>query len=109
MGGGQSLNIGLTHLDRFRWIGVFSSGARNPEEAEQTFAAALSDSAATNRKLGLFWIGCGKADGVFPAAQNLHELLQRHGIEHVFAPSEGAHTWRNWRAYLNQMAPLLFR
>ena len=109
MGGGQALNIGLGHLDRFRWIGVFSAGVRSPEDAEKTFADVFADSAATNRKLKLFWIGCGKADSGFAGAQHLDEMLKRHGIDHTFVPSEGAHTWRNWRSYLNQMAPLLFR
>jgi enterochelin esterase family protein len=109
MGGGQSLNIGLTHLDLFHWIGVFSAGMRTPEDMEKTFPDALSDSAATNRKLKLFWIACGKQDGAFASAQNVDRVLQQHGINHIFSPSEGAHTWRNWRSYLNQMAPLLFR
>jgi enterochelin esterase family protein len=109
MGGGQSLNIGLTHLELFHWIGVFSAGMRSPEEADRTFTAAFADAAATNKKLKLFWIGCGKQDGAFASAKNIDEVLTQHGIEHIFAPSEGAHTWRNWRSYLNQMAPLLFR
>jgi enterochelin esterase-like enzyme len=109
MGGGQALNIGLGHLDRFRSIGVFSAGVRTPEDAEKSFADVLGDSAGTNRKLKLFWIGCGKEDGGFAGVRNLDEILKRHGIDHTFMPSEGAHTWRNWRSYLNQMAPLLFQ
>ena len=109
MGGGQSLNIGLTHLDKFRWIGVFSMGLQPNAEPEKTFADAFADPAATNKKLRLFWIGCGKADGLYPGAQRLDEVLTKHDIKHVFAPSEGAHTWRNWRSYLSQMAPLLFQ
>src|SRR5581483_6410451 len=109
MGGAQSLSIGLTHLDTFRWIGVFSAGMRSTEESENTFAEAFADSAATNKKLKLFWIACGKADRAFASALNVDEVLKRRGINHIFAPSEGAHTWRNWRSYLNQMAPLLFR
>jgi enterochelin esterase family protein len=109
MGGGQSLSIGLTHLDRFRWIGVFSAGIRDGAEAESRFREAFADAAATNGKLKLFWIACGKADTGFGGAQQLDAMLTRHGINHVFVPSEGAHVWRNWRNYLNQMTPLLFR
>jgi enterochelin esterase family protein len=109
MGGGQSLNIGLSHLDRFRWIGVFSAGMRSVEDVEKAFPDVLADPSATNRKLKLFWIACGKADGGFAGVQHLDEALKRHSIEHTFVPSEGAHTWRNWRAYLYQMTPLLFR
>jgi enterochelin esterase-like enzyme len=109
MGGGQALNIGLTHLDTFRWIGVFSMGIYRESDPEQTYADALSDPAATNRKIKLFWIGCGKSDRLFESAQNLDQLLQKHEIKHTFVASEGAHTWRVWRNYLNQVAPLLFQ
>jgi enterochelin esterase-like enzyme len=109
MGGGQSLNIGLTHLDRFRWIGVFSAGIRDAADAESRYADAFKDAASTNRKIKLFWIGCGKADTGFRGAEQLDAMLTRHGIKHMFVPSEGAHTWRNWRNYLSQVAPMLFR
>jgi enterochelin esterase family protein len=109
MGGGQALNIGLTHLDLFRWIAPFSIGLGANAEPEKTFAEAFADPAATNRKIRLFWIGCGKADNLYPDAQRLDAVLKQHGIEHVFTTSEGAHTWRNWRSYLNTVAPLLFR
>jgi enterochelin esterase family protein len=109
MGGGQSLHVGLTHLDKFSTIGVFSAGISSDEYAETTFAAAFADPAATNKKLKLFWIGCGKGDAGFGTAQRLDEVLKQHHIEHTFVASEGAHTWRNWRSYLNQMAPLLFQ
>jgi enterochelin esterase family protein len=109
MGGGQSLDIGLTHPDRFRWIGVFSAGIREGSDPESRFREAFADPKATNKKLKLFWIACGKADTGFGRAQQLDSLLTKHGIEHVFVASEGAHVWRNWRSYLNQMTPLLFR
>ena len=108
MGGGQSLSIGLTHLDLFRWIGVFSMGIRGPEN-EQPWSGAIADGAAVNRQLRLFWIGCGKADGLLEPAQRLAEVLTTHGVKHVFKTSEGGHTWWVWRNYLHEFAPLLFR
>lgn len=109
MGGGQSLDIGLTHLDRFRWIGVFSAGLFGQEDWDAMFADAFADPAATNKKLRLFWIGCGKSDRLLESAQKLDQLLTRHEIHHSFNTSEGAHTWRVWRNYLHEFTPLLFR
>ncbi|MCL5745903.1 MAG: alpha/beta hydrolase-fold protein [Acidobacteria bacterium] len=108
MGGGQSFSIGITHLDRFRWIGVFSMGMRG-SEAEQPWAGALADGAAVNRQLRLLWIACGKADGLFGPAQALSGALAKHKIKHTFQASEGGHTWWVWRGYLHEFAPLLFR
>lgn len=108
MGGAQSLNVGLSNLDKFSAIGVFSAGGGG-EDFEKRYAQVLADSDATNRKLRLFWIGCGEKDGLFPGAQALSASLKKHNIKHVFRPSEGAHTWPNWRLYLSEMLPLLFR
>jgi enterochelin esterase family protein len=107
MGGGQALQIGLSHLDTFHYIGAFSAAARgNPEEAFKDFFA---EPAAANKKLKLFYIACGKADGLFPASQALADALEKHQIKHQFAPSEEGHVWRNWRDYLASFAPRLFR
>ena len=107
MGGGQALRTGLSHLDTFHYIGAFSAAARgNPEEAFKDFFA---DPAAANRKLKLFYIACGKADGLFAGSQALNDALEKHQIKHRFAPSEEGHVWRNWRNYLADFAPQLFR
>jgi enterochelin esterase family protein len=108
MGGGQALDIGFTHVDQFRWIGVFSMGLRG-EGAEERFKDAIANPAATNKKLKLFWIACGKEDSLFPSAQSLNDFLEKHQIHHAFMPSDGAHWWRNWRSYLEQFTPQLFR
>ena len=107
MGGGQTLQIGLSHLDTFHYLGAFSAASRgNPEEAYKDFFA---DPAAANKKLKLFYIACGKADSLFASAQTMHEALDKAKIKHTFAPSDEGHVWRNWRAYLSDMAPQLFR
>jgi enterochelin esterase family protein len=109
MGGGQSLRIGPAHLDRFRWIGVFSAGIREGSDTEPLLKESLKDADAINQKVKLFWIGCGKADPGYGGAQYLEDFLKEKGIRHVFVTSEGGHVWRNWRDYLHQMAPLLFQ
>jgi enterochelin esterase family protein len=40
---------------------------------------------------------------------SFHQLLDQHHIMHVFAETEGAHVWWNWRDYLVDYAPRLFR
>ena len=102
MGGGQSLNIGLTHLELFHWIGVFSSGLPRNGDPEQIFADLFANPAASNKKIKLLWIGIGRR---FESAQRLTELLHRHEIEFAFHPSEGRHAWNVWRHYLSEFAP----
>ena len=102
MGSGQSLHIGLRHLDLFSYIAVFSGGGRNAV-IEKLNAAEL------NKQLKVFYIGCGKSDFVFESANALDKQLTEKGIKHLYTVTGGGHTWANWRYYLNQYAPMLFQ
>ena len=106
MGGGQSLTIGLNHLDLFAWVGGFSSFLRNPET---TIAKVLTDAKGTNERLKLLWIACGKDDRLIEQAQEMSALLKQKDIRHEFLTTEGNHSWPVWRRYLADFAPLLFR
>jgi enterochelin esterase-like enzyme len=107
MGGGQALQIGLSHLDFFGAVGAFSSAI--PGNFETRFADLLAAPKKTNAKLNLFWIGCGKDDSAFAGSQKLSDILTAHKIKHTFAATEGAHTYTVWRKYFMEVAPLLFQ
>jgi enterochelin esterase family protein len=100
MGGGQSLNIGLRHADRFAWVGGMSSSVREPPE--------VKDPAALNRQLKLLWFACGKDDFLLKPNQELAALLTAKNVRHTYVETEGAHTWPVWRGYLADFVPLLF-
>lgn len=109
MGGGESLGIGLNHLDLFGYIGGFSAAAGRPADFSKTYAGVIADPVASNRKLRLVWIGCGREDSLFPTDKALDDFLTGHNVKHTFFESSGAHTWMVWRRYLHEVAPLLFR
>lgn len=107
MGGGQALQIGLGHLDRFSAVGAFSSAV--PGDFANRFKVLLDDPKHTNAKLKLLWIGCGRGDGAFDRNQQLSELLASHQIRHTFHPSDGVHNFAIWRSFLAEVAPMLFQ
>ena len=107
MGGGQSLRIGLGHLDLFSAVASFSGAV--PGDFETRFAALLKDSKDTNQKLKTLWIGCGQQDSLFPRSKNLSELLTKYQVKHIFHPTDGVHNYTVWRKYLAEYTPLLFR
>jgi enterochelin esterase family protein len=104
-GGGQTLSIGLRHLNLFSRLGVFSAGSNNPQEAFKDVAAHAKQ---VNEQLDLLWIGCGTDDFALPGAKRLDEFLTANGIEHTFRTTSGEHTWIVWRQYLKELAPLLW-
>jgi enterochelin esterase-like enzyme len=111
MGGWHTLMIGLPNLDKFSHLGVFSSGLLR-QNGVQSFAqanrAVLADP-KVNEKLKLFWIATGKDDFLMPATKETLALFDQHKIRYVYKETEGGHTWPNWRAYLNEFVPMLFR
>ena len=107
MGGGQSLRIGLGHLDLFSAVASFSGAV--PGDFETRFAALLKDSESTNQKIRTLWIGCGQQDSLFGRSKSLSELLTKYRVKHVFHPTDGVHNYTVWRKYLAEYVPLLFR
>lgn len=121
MGGGQTLNIGITHLDKFAYLGVFSSGVfgitggrNNSTNApagpswEERSKDAL-DNAKWKKGLKLVWFATGKDDFLIGTSRATVDMLKKHGFDVAFKETEGAHTWIVWREYLNEFAPQLFR
>jgi enterochelin esterase family protein len=105
MGGGQALRIGLGHPELFPWIAAFSSSVPSNKELE----SLLAQPDTMNQTLNLLWVGCGREDYLFEANQRLLKWLEAQKIEHTAHMTAGAHEWRLWRRYLNDVLPLLFR
>ncbi len=105
MGGAESLYTGLNALDRFAWIGAFSSGGL-PEDLNAAFPGL--DSKA-NSKIRLLWIACGTEDRLIAANRKFREWLRSKDVRHTALETPGAHTWMLWRRYLARFAPLLFQ
>ena len=105
MGGGQSLTVGLKHTDRFAWVGGFSSAT----PTNDVVTGALDSVQATNKKLKLLWIACGKDDFLLKRNEDFIALLKEKGIRHEWHLTDGAHSWPVWRTYLADLAPRLFQ
>jgi enterochelin esterase-like enzyme len=102
MGAGQTLNIGLKHLDKFSWLGTFSGGGGK--------AANLITDEAAVKKLRLFWISSGDKDQLaFKGSERLHNTLAEKNIPHVWHIDSGGHTWPVWKNDLYLIAQMLFR
>ena len=102
MGAGQSMSIGLHNLDQFAYIAAFSGGGNRTEWEK-------ADPAMLNRKLKVFWIGCGTEDPGYNGVKAMDELRTKMDVKHVWNQSGGGHSWPNWQDYLSRYAPLLFR
>jgi enterochelin esterase-like enzyme len=104
MGGGQSLNFGLAHLDTFAWIGGFSSAPNTTPASE-----LISDPAAVREKLRLLWVSCGDEDRLMDISERFHKALEEMKIPHVWHVDSGGHAWPVWKNDLYLFSQRLFR
>ncbi len=104
MGGGQSLNFGLAHLDTFAWIGGFSSAPNTKPPAE-----LVPDPAAARQKVKLLWLGCGNKDGLIRISQGVHKYLKEQNVPHVWHVDSNAHDGTEWANNLYLFAQQIFR
>ncbi|WP_432708422.1 alpha/beta hydrolase-fold protein, partial [Pedobacter sp.] len=104
MGGGQSLNFGLGNLDKFAWVGGFSS-APNTKLPEQ-LVPNPKDAAA---KLKLLWISCGDNDNLISYSKRTHDYLVKEKVPHIFYIEPGNHDFKVWKNDLYLFSQLLFK
>jgi enterochelin esterase-like enzyme len=105
MGGSESLLTGLNNLDKFSWIGAFSSGGI-PEDFQRDFPAL---DAKASQQIHLLWIACGTEDHLIKINRAFREWLKTKGVKATEIETPGMHTWMVWRRNLAEFAPLLFR
>jgi len=104
MGGAESLYTGLNNLDKFAWIGAFSSGGT--PEFDKAF---LGIGEKANSQLRMLWISCGKDDFLFQHNRDLKNYLKTRNVQFRDIETDGAHTWPVWRRNLAEYVSLLFR
>ncbi len=103
MGGGQSLNFGLTNLETFAWVGGFSS-APNTKAPEEL----IPEPQKAKEQLKLLWLSCGNKDGLIRLSQRLQRYLKENNVPHVWNIDSNGHDATHWRNNLYHFAQLLF-
>ncbi len=105
MGGGQSLNFGLGNLDKFAWVGGFSS-APNTKAPEEL----VPDPEKAQQQLKLLWISCGDQDGLIRFSKRTSDYLVANQIPHIYQViPEGHHDFKVWKNSLYHFVQLLFK
>lgn len=104
MGGGQSLNFGLGNLDKFAWVGAFSSApnTKHPNEL-------LTEPGEARQKLKLLWISCGDNDELLPISKRTHDYLRKHDVPHIYYIEPGDHNFKVWKNGLYLFSQFLFK
>lgn len=103
MGGGHTLSVTAEFPGTFKYICPMGCGGQNTEE----FVNGLLGIKKAGYKL--YWLAAGTSDFAYAGASTLDKILTENGMEHTFFTKDGGHTWSNWRIFLNEFLPLLFK
>ena len=114
MGGAHTQTITGNNPGMFGYIGVYSMGImsfgqQNTDAAKLEQERMAKYKALNNSGLKLYWIACGKDDFVYQGVITLRSELDKAGLKYIYRESTGGHTWANWRIYLSEFSPMLFK
>jgi enterochelin esterase family protein len=110
MGGIQTLNVGLHNLGTFRYLAVMSSGWTTEADRDAFYAREAAKIPTYDKQLKLFWWGWGETDIARANGLAVIEKLKSMGVKNMETmETPGGHEWTNWRLYLHEVAPKLFR
>jgi enterochelin esterase family protein len=109
MGGIQTLNIGLHHLGTFRYVAVMSSGWISEDDRQFFYKSEAAQIPKYNSQLKLFWWGWGQTDIARANGLAVIDKFKGEGVKIETLETPGGHEWANWRIYLHEVAPKLFR
>ena len=111
MGGFHSLYISANQPKDFGYVGLFSAAIRPGRDVHSPIYDNLEQKLAAQfqQDLRLYWIGIGSDDFLYRSNEQYRALLDRTGHRYTYVESTGGHEWRNWRRYLTQFVPLLFK
>ena len=115
MGGFHSLFISINNPDLFGYVGLFSAAVDQQQNANNGgFPNIYADRNGKIDRLfsknpKLFWIGIGKTDFLIKNNNDLRAYLDSKKHKYTYLETDGGHIWRNWRIYLTEFTPLLFK
>lgn len=114
MGGWQTQKLALKYPDTFNYYGVMSMGiieesqfGMNAQDHQELTNQNISDLQESGYEL--YWIACGTDDFVYDTVIHMREVFDSHNFDYIYRESGGGHTWDNWRMYLSEFVPMLFK
>ncbi|WP_299091910.1 esterase [uncultured Bacteroides sp.] len=111
MGGFHSLHISKQYPDMFNYVGLFSAAIMPNKEASSPIYENMEGKLKVqfDKNPALYWIAIGKTDFLYKANEEYRKLLDEKGYKYTYYESDEGHIWRNWRIYLTEFVPMLFR
>lgn len=111
MGGFHSLHISRYYPNTFDYVGLFSAAILPNQNVSSPVYNDIDGTLKKQKENGikLYWIGIGNTDFLYQGNSDFRKKLDEMGFKYTYRETEGGHIWKNWRVYLSEFAPLLFK
>ncbi|MDE6270594.1 MAG: esterase, partial [Muribaculaceae bacterium] len=111
MGGFHSMHISKQYPDMFDYVGLFSAAILPNDGVKSPIYDDLEGKLKTQfgKKPALYWIAIGDTDFLYQANKDYRKLLDDNGYKYTYFETPEGHIWKNWRIYLTEFAPQLFK
>ncbi len=115
MGGFHSMHISNYYPDKFDYVGLYSAAIMPSDGGSQSTCPVYTDIEGKlavqfgKYKPALYWIAIGNTDFLYQANVDYRALLDSKGYEYEYYETGEGHIWKNWRIYLTEFAPKLFK
>ena len=111
MGGFHSMHISKQYPDMFDYVGLFSAAIMPGKDVKSPIYDDLEGKLKIQfaKKPALYWIGIGNTDFLYKANEDYRKMLDEKGYKYTSYETGEGHIWKNWRIYLTEFAPLLFK
>lgn len=111
MGGFHSMHISKQYPDLFNYVGLFSAAIMPNKDVKSPVYDDLEGKLKTqfSKKPALYWIAIGETDFLYKANEDYRKMLDERGYKYTYYETGEGHIWKNWRIYLTEFVPLLFK
>lgn len=111
MGGFHACHISKQFPDMFDYVGLFSAAINPRGEGKSPVYADMATrlNAQFSKHPRLYWIGIGNSDFLYDENKQFRATLDSLGLPYTYYESDGGHIWKNWRIYLQELTPKLFK
>ena len=111
MGGFHSLHLSCYYPDMFDYVGLFSAAIWPREGLDTPVYRDVDRQIAVqfSKGVALYYIAIGDRDFLYEDNCRYREFLDRNGYPYEYVETGEGHIWKNWRIYLSDFAPRLFR
>lgn len=111
MGGFHSMHISKEYPDMFDYVGLFSAAITPDKSVKSPVYENLEAKlkAQFDKKPALYWIAIGNTDFLYQANAEYRKMLDGKGYKYTYYETPEGHIWKNWRIYLTEFVPLLFK